>query len=174
VSGKISETLALSDIDSDIGTEQNMDLLQIANRLAPPADLQFNVGGISFFIPSEIEEEQIGYAGQDWNVHWLVVARESACGDPVFVDTEQDGLPVFTAMHGMGYWKPEMIAKSWANFIEAVEFIRPFTSGREHPVGLEANPLSLSQRDAIRHGLEHVLGQPVPYFWEPYYEDDES
>ena len=151
-----------------------MDLLQIANQLTPPADLQFNVGGISFFTSSEIEQEQIGYAGQNWNAHWLVVARESACGDPVFVDTEQDHLPVFTAMHGMGYWKPEMIAKSWASFIEAVEFIRPFTRGREHPVDLETHPFSLSERDAIRLGLEHVLGQRVPDFWEPYYEDGES
>jgi hypothetical protein len=134
-----------------------METSALPKDLLPQPDLSFGIGGVEFLSPTSLAEEQHGYVASDWDKSWLVVARESACGDPIFIDQARDGLPVYTAMHGMGAWEPTSIANSWAQFLAALELIRPYAKGREHPVGLEENPLSLSEMDALQNGLCDIL-----------------
>lgn len=130
-----------------------------------PAELSFGVGGIAFFAPEDFLAAQSGYHGPDWSESWLVVARDTACGDPIFVDCAQPKLPVFTAMQGMGAWDPTPVALSWSGFIAALEAARPFTVGREQPVGVEQNPLSAVEQASLSEALERALGRSPPYFW---------
>jgi hypothetical protein len=46
-----------------------------------------------------------GQSEGDWKPNWLVIGFEDLCGDPLFVDIESAGFPVFTAAHGMENWK---------------------------------------------------------------------
>ena len=55
-----------------------------------------------------------------------------------------------TAMHGEGSWEPEPIAKSLSALAIALRAIKDISVGREHPVALEQNPLSDSER--LPHG----------------------
>lgn len=83
-------------------------------RRSLPDEVSFGCGGIEFFSMDEIESLQVGYSfkpdgsslctGQQgaWRPAWIVIGHETACGDPIFIDTEDVGLPVFTAMHGVG------------------------------------------------------------------------
>jgi hypothetical protein len=76
-----------------------------------------------------IDELQVGYAvdadGEShvddatggWHSTWLVIGQEGLTGDPIFVDLSDAGLPVFTAMHGMGRWDPELISKTLRRFL---------------------------------------------------------
>ncbi|MBV8209242.1 MAG: hypothetical protein JO133_04170 [Burkholderiaceae bacterium] len=82
----------------------------------PPKDLSFGYGGIEFFPIESIVDEQAGYIGSGWSEGWLVVARETLCGDPIFVDRAVAALPVFTAMHGTGDWDTTIVAPSWPEF----------------------------------------------------------
>lgn len=136
-----------------------------AEHLLPQPDLSFGIGGIRFFSPASLTEEQAGYGGGDWNQNWLVLARETVCDDPIFIDRSSAPLPVYTAMHGMGYWAPTPVADSWSQFLAALEFIRPYAKNREHPVGLGENPLSANERLALEAGLSDILGSPLPIFW---------
>ena len=132
----------------------------------PPADISYGVGGIEFIPVESIAAEQAGYAGPGWSQDWLVIASESACGDPIFVDRSHPEFPVLTAMHGEGSWEPSPVAPSWQVFLEIIEVIRPVTAGREHPVGLEAKPLTANERSAIDSALRDLLGSTPSDFWD--------
>lgn len=133
--------------------------------LLPQSDLSFGIGGIEFFSPASLSDEQAGYDAPDWHKSWLVVARETACGDPIFIDKSQAQFPVYTAMHGMGSWEPLPLADSWNQFLASLELIRPYTKDREHPIGLEQHPLTPMERQTLQDGLRAILGSPAPNFW---------
>jgi hypothetical protein len=139
---------------------------KLPKDLLPQTDLSFGYGGIEFLTPASLADEQKDYEGSDWNKNWLVVARDTLQGDPIFIDQSLDNLPVFTAMHGEGTWEPIPVADSWAQFLAALELVRPYTVGREHPVGLEEAPLSAAEQKALMDGLQKILGTPVAHFWE--------
>ncbi len=142
-----------------------MDASSLAKNLLPQPALSFGVGGIEFFPLAAIAAEQAGYEGPDWSQSWLVLGRETSCGDPIFIDHSHTPLPVYTAMHGMGSWDPSLVASSWSQFLAALEFVRPYTTGREHPAGLERNPPSAADWSTLQDGLASILGSPVPDFW---------
>jgi hypothetical protein len=68
-------------------------------HLAPVAELAAAQQGYSV-IP---EGNEI-----DWCDEWVVIGREGMCGDPIFIDTDDDDYPVYTAAHGMGEWSPHL------------------------------------------------------------------
>ena len=49
---------------------------------------------------------------EGWKSNWLVIGIETMLGDPVFADLDHPRLPVYTALHGMGVWHPELLAES--------------------------------------------------------------
>jgi hypothetical protein len=69
---------------------------------------------VSIYRVDELEGGQTGYsvdpAGHtlvdrtdgSWHAEWLVIGYEDLCGDPIFIDTEVQGYPVYTAIHGEG------------------------------------------------------------------------
>jgi hypothetical protein len=138
----------------------------LRSGVLPQPDFAFGVGGIEFFSPDDVADEQKGYGGPDWNPTWLVIARESACGDPIFIDRSSRLLPVYTAAIGMGEWEPVVVADSWDKFVMALNLIRPYAVGREHPVGLKENPLSHAEQVSIKGTLRHILGAPILEFWD--------
>lgn len=130
------------------------------------------------FPPAELAEEQIGYsvtpdgrslvgeAVGDWRQEWLVVAREDLTGDPFFVDLNEESLPVFSAMHGEGSWDPSPVSDSLTGFQAALAEVHAVSPGREHPVGLERNPLPMPEVTATLARIEKHTGQPdIREFW---------
>ncbi|WP_158881792.1 SMI1/KNR4 family protein [Rhodanobacter sp. L36] len=137
-----------------------------ADSILPQSGLSFGVGGIEFFSRASVLAEQSGYDGPGWQKSWLVIAHETACGDPIFLDQSKIDHPVFTAMHGAGSWEPSLVASSWAQFLAALEFARPYTKDRENPVGLEQRPFNQSEHKELLSGLSKILGSPLPIFWD--------
>ncbi|AKR11802.1 hypothetical protein [Bacillus thuringiensis] len=88
---------------------------------------------IELFNSEEIEEGQLGYSfdeeGQslvgneegDWKEGWIVIGIDSYLGDPIFVDSNDEDCPVYTAMHGEGDWELECIAERIEDIIEKVK-----------------------------------------------------
>jgi hypothetical protein len=97
---------------------------------------------------------------------WVVIGYETGLGDPLFLDTALASLPVFTAMHGEGTWKPVPVAR----FVEALglcleEFAR-ISEGRSNPVECEANPVSDDERTVfLRRVAELNQARNAPEFW---------
>ena len=58
----------------------------------------------------------VGTDGQ-WRPDWLVVGFDDDLGDPVFIDVGDPSLPVYTATHGVGFWRPVQLASSFASFV---------------------------------------------------------
>jgi hypothetical protein len=88
---------------------------------------------IVLFSNAELDEQQVGYSigkcGEllfgfeegDWQEGWLVIGYETGCGDPIFIDLNEPGVPVYTAAHGMGSWSEVEIASSYAEFLEILD-----------------------------------------------------
>ncbi|MBE7104382.1 hypothetical protein FT637_15390 [Bacillus cereus] len=96
-------------------------------------EYEFEPMTIELFNSEEIEEGQLGYSfdneGQslvgneegDWQEGWIVIGIDSYLGDPIFVDSNDENCPVYTAMHGEGDWEAECIAERIEDVIEKVK-----------------------------------------------------
>lgn len=88
--------------------------------------------GIKVFTLDQMEKGQIGYGCDPdgrpleggWKAEWLAIGYEELCGDPLFIDTAQPQLPVYTAAHGQGSWAPDLIAPSTTVFFEFLNLIK--------------------------------------------------
>ena len=116
----------------------------------------------------ELPSAQQGYgnASGDWQAEWLVIGHEGLGGDPLFIDTEDDDFPVYTAGHGEGSWTPRLIAFSFRHFGQILGHLHQLSRGRSNPSELERHPISADERvtfmEFIRRGSPDVdFG-----FWE--------
>ena len=114
---------------------------------------------------AELTSAQAGYGGAGWSPEWLVVAEEDELGDPIFTDIEAEPLPVFTAEHGAGVWEPIQIADSFDSFVSALAQIASVAGGRQHPVGLEANPLANAERERVLGNIRAANPSSDSEFW---------
>lgn len=141
-------------------------------------EISFGCTTIHVYQPAEIEAGQVGYSissdgklliGEkdgDWRGTWLVIGYDETCGDPIFINTDEEGYPVYTAMIGKGRWDPVLIAVSLRAFGKALSAIATVAKGREYPVALEQNPLSRPEEEAAlatirQHNPKIDLG-----FWQ--------
>ncbi|MGQ0455255.1 hypothetical protein ACT4UM_28970 [Bacillus sp. SS-TM] len=65
-------------------------------------EYEFEPMTIELFNSEEIEEGQLGYSFDeegDWKEGWIVIGIDSYLGDPIFVDSNDENCPVYTAIH---------------------------------------------------------------------------
>lgn len=115
---------------------------------------------------SSTGEVLTGTGAGDWRKEWVVIAYEDCCGDPIFIDCSKNGYPVYTAMHGEGPWEPTQIAVSLETFGRALSVLAKIAKGREHPVALEANPITQSEREATLATIQRDNPGLDLQFWE--------
>jgi hypothetical protein len=77
-------------------------------RAAVPFDsVSIGYASIHLAPAAELKAAQQGYSivpegdETDWRDEWVVIGYEGMCGDPIFIDTDVDDYPVYTAAHGM-------------------------------------------------------------------------
>ena len=120
----------------------------------------------------DLEAAQLGYGivpeGQesDWQPNWVVIGHEGRCGDPIFIDTNDEHFPVYTAAHGMGEWDPELIASSFQNLVQILQRFQALARGRENPILLDKNPLSDTERDEFLEWIESENPDLDSDFWD--------
>jgi len=109
----------------------------------------------------------------DWDSAWVVIGYEDCTGDPIFIDTDDEDFPVYTATHGMGEWMPRLIAFSFRHFIDILHQVQRIARGRETPVAMARNPLSDIEREEVLSFIR--LNNPDVYmtFWEVSLEQPE-
>src|SRR5215204_1529845 len=107
---------------------------ELLSTLAIPT-VSLGYFAIHIYDVDELEEAQIGYSvdpsgsslidenSGSWQRNWVVIGYEDGSGDPIFTDSEADGFPVYTAMHGTGAWEPSLIATGLRNFATAMREI---------------------------------------------------
>ena len=146
--------------------------------VAIKSELSFGCSTIRVYHPSELASGQVGYSvsstGEilsgdrdgDWHKDWLVIGCDETCGDPIFIDRDEEGYPVYTAVTGKGRWVPQRIAVSLTAFAQTLSTVTAVAKGRENPVALEKHPLTQSEREVTlatirQHNPKLDLG-----FWE--------
>jgi hypothetical protein len=148
-------------------------------RAALPVDeVAYGSGGIKLFRAAEIEQGQVGYSvapdgkslcSRDrgaWRPNWTVIGYETACGDPLFIDTDDSALPVLTAIHGEGSWEPQPVAISFDAFVRSLEEFARISEGRTNPAERDNSPLSDAERDSFLQRVTELNGaQFQPDFW---------
>lgn len=124
-------------------------------------EVSYGSGGIKLFGPDDIDECQVGYSvapdgkslcshgAGSWQSSWIAIGHETACGDPLFIESADPALPVLTALHGEGKWEPMPVAISLNAFAQLFSEFARIAKGRSTPVELDHNPLSEAERDAF-------------------------
>ncbi|MGV2941536.1 hypothetical protein AB5I83_18185 [Mesobacillus sp. LC4] len=138
---------------------------------------------VTIFPSQDLDEAQIGYSidydGQllsgmgegGWLSSWLVIGNEDETGDPIFIDTEEEHFPVYSAFHGQGNWEVYKIAASLKKFDKALSFIKKISVGRENPVELEKNPITSEERKQFLKSIAQQNDHIEMSFWESWLED---
>ncbi len=123
----------------------------------------------------ELRSAQRGYGDTDseasgWQSEWLVIGHEGLCGDPLFIDTDDDEFPVYTADHGAGSWAPRLLAFSFRHFTEILKRLHQLSRSRSNPVELERHPLSDGERIAFMEFIRRESPDVDFGFWESLFE----
>jgi hypothetical protein len=142
------------------------------------AEVSLGYTSIHIYKPSDLEAGQVGYSigsnGQpltgkrdgDWRKSWLVIGYDETCGDPIFIDTSEEGYPVYTALVGKGRWDPKPVAISLKAFSHSLSAIADVAKGREYPVALKQNPLTEGEKEAVLSTIRHQNPKLDISFWE--------
>ncbi|CAH0335999.1 hypothetical protein FVB9288_01671 [Flavobacterium sp. CECT 9288] len=153
------------------------------NFISKAEDISLGYGEINIFKLENIEKEQIGYSvsengksltgnkNGDWKKNWIVIATDNM-DDPIFVDIENQNLPVFIAEHGNGEWEENYIAISIENFSQILNDLKQLSIKRENPVQIEKNPISETELEIfLSKTKEENKGMDVEY-WKIFLEND--
>jgi hypothetical protein len=144
------------------------------------AEVSFGYSTIHVYRAAELATGQVGYSvspegdilsgnGEgDWRDTWIVIGYDEILGDPIFIDTAEDTYPVYTAMHGEGYWAPERIAVSLEAFGHSLDAVAAVAKGREHPVALQEHPLLKSEKDELLATIRRYNPKLDLGFWENF------
>ena len=140
-------------------------------------EVSYGFGGIRLFADAELEMAQAGYSvtpngkslsdGKEgsWHRDWLVIGYETACGDPVFIDTGAPSLPVMTAMHGQGTWEANPVASSVEAFARCLDEFARVATHRRNPVELSEHPLSDEERREFLQRVAAINDGMKSEFW---------
>ena len=125
----------------------------------------------------ELEGTQQGYSivpdGEtDWKDEWVVIGYEDLCGDPIFIDTDVDDYPVYTAAHGMGEWNPQLIAFTFRHFVQILQQLQVLARGRSNPVELERRPITDQERESFLEFIRRDSPDIDFTFWETILETE--
>lgn len=130
---------------------------------------------------SELQAAQIGYAihpdgvdltgfrSGEWQKSWLVFGRDTELGDPYFVDTSEQQLPVYTAMQIEGLWQPEAVASSLASFMQCLALLR--THATQEIAQFVPDETSLVDKEVLKQlhtNLVEISG--CASFWTLFFE----
>jgi hypothetical protein len=128
---------------------------------------------------AELSAAQQGYGivpegdETDWDPAWVVIGYEDCTGDPIFIDTDDEDFPVYTAAHGMGEWSAHLIAFSFRHLIDILEQVRRIARGRETPVALERNPIPEAEREEVLSFIRRNNPDISMTFWEVWLQPPE-
>ncbi len=154
-------------------------------ELMPVEGAAYYFGALGFALePREaLPEAQLGYGTHpdgsdlsgseegDWQKGWQVFGRDTLLGEPFFADVSNAQLPVYTAMHGMGQWKPSVVSESLAGFLAALELLAK-TSRQDEDL-VEPNEHTISGEDElaeIEAKLIELCGEESADFWANFIE----
>jgi hypothetical protein len=127
---------------------------------------------------SELEAAQQGYSispegdETDWRDEWVVIGYEGTCGDPIFIDTDDDDYPVYTAAHGMGEWSPQLIAFTFSHFVQILQRLQALARGRSNPVQLKQNPVTEREGESFIEFIRRDSPDVDFNFWRSLYETE--
>ena len=149
-------------------------------------EVSFGAGGVALLPFEEIGSAQNGYAylnngvnlcgmkDGDWRKEWVVIGHDTLTGDPIFIDSAVKEFPVYTAPHGDGIWVPVLISILYTGFRRILLRLKHLSLGREHPVGLSENPMTLKEYNEFVRFARIAGGLDDLFFWELLVADEEA
>lgn len=155
-------------------------------KLKEKQEVTFGYTGIELVPQQKLSEAQVGYSSDkngeyccgisegDWRREWIVIGRELSCGDPIFIDSNAPDIPVYTAVHGVGGWHPNLISKSYSGFMEILKNFKSVAKGREFPTALESNPMTQTEFDSFLEFARTKGELEDTFFWGLMVADEES
>ena len=148
-------------------------------RASVPFDrVSIGYAGISLVPLDELEPAQNGYgvvleeSQTDWRHEWIVIGNEERCGDPIFIDSDDDEYPVYTAAHGIGEWTPQLVAFTFRHFVEVLQQLQVFSRGRANPAQLQRHPVTHEEGEKFIDFIRRTSPEVDFTFWRGLYETE--
>jgi len=145
-------------------------VIEVLNKL-DNKNVFFGPQGFSF--PSslpELEELHQTYANdRTWNSSWQVFSQDTELGDPYFVDTTNESLPVYTAMHGEGSWGIELVSSSLESFINCVKTLNEL-SCQEYAQIIPVDSTLTNHQQLKDLERKLILNSGAEEFWQVFFE----
>lgn len=148
-------------------------------------EVYFGSNGFSITDEAEIKDLQLGYSIQpdgsdltgsgegDWQKGWIVIGSDTEVGDPFFVDTSEPSNPVYTAMHGMGKWSPELVCNSLTSFIEVLSYLNSISEQDFARIDPDDNTITDPEElSTIEKKLCDISGEK--YYWQNFIEQHQE
>lgn len=145
----------------------------------------FGSQGFSIANETSIKNLQLGYSVHpdgsdlsgpnegDWQKSWVVFGNDTNIGDPFFVDTSELSLPVYTAMHGMGEWKPELVSTSLSSFLDVLSYLNGISKQDFARIDPDENTITNPKElAAIESKLQEISGET--YYWKNFIEQHQE
>jgi len=144
-------------------------------------EIYFGCHGFNLIKSNQIDEMQLGYSVHpdgsdlcgtnegDWFKEWIVIGTDTEVGDPFFVDSNDTNYPVYTAMHGMGSWEPDLVSKTLEAFLEGLIYLQSISNQSYSLIDPnEKTVVDEVQLNSIKTKLIELCG--TDDFWEPFFE----
>lgn len=142
--------------------------------------LRIGYAGIVLAPLSAIDAAQKRYADAPesrltpWRSDWLVIGWCEPYPDPIFIDTEDEGFPVYTAIQELGGWFPELLAYRFEHFLETLVELEQLARGRETISLLNENPVPEEEKRSFLDRIKAKGPEVDVSFWKALFQRQEE
>ena len=130
----------------------------------------FDDGQIGFSIDTEGNSSATGQTGS-WKEEWIVIGNDNL-GDPIFVDSSDICLPVYSSQHGQDEWDATLIADSLDSFKSILADLKGLSFGRQSPSEIEENPIPENELKDFLNTVKRNNDYIEIWWWETFLESD--
>ncbi len=146
-------------------------------------DISLGYGEINFIKFENLDKNQIGYkidtngnslvteVSGSWSNDWIVIGHDNM-GDPIFIESYEEDLPIYTSEHGKEEWEVVLIAESLQKFKVILQDLRTLSIGRENPVEIEENPLNEKEIKSFTKKIKKENKEVDIWWWELFLDNN--
>jgi hypothetical protein len=137
-----------------------LDLLLFSNDISDKYQVGFSVDrdGNPLF----------GFDEGDWQEGWYVIGIHQSCYDPVFVDLNDPGFPIYNAMVGMGSWEENLICENYESFLNALILVKDLKNRYS-----DSENVSDEEAQRFMVNIKKIVGDGDLYYWGMYIQLEE-
>mgnify|MGYP003560302214 FL=1 len=144
------------------------------NFISEAEDISIGYSEIRIFRIKNIQKEQKTHRktqNEGWKNNWIIIGIDYL-DDLLFVDCENQNLPVYISEHENRKWKMNLIANSIENFRKILSELKKLSIKRENPNLIDKNPISETEFEMFFSKIKKENEGIDTEYWQLFLEKD--